>query len=381
MTAPPAANAEICAPRRVPLADLSRQHDPIRHELRELLDELLDSQVFIGGAKVEEFERVFADYCGAPFCIGVANGTDALAIVMRALGIGAGHEVITTAVSFFATAEAICEVGATPIFCDIDAATANIDVSQIEPRITSRTRAILPVHLYGQPVDMTTIVEIADAYGLHVIEDCAQAAGARHSGRRVGTLGQAGCYSFYPSKNLGGLGDCGAIVTADEDLARRCRILANHGGTRKYEHVVVGNNSRLDTLQAAVLHLKLRHLDAWNEQRRAVAARYREHLRNEAVRFLATAADAEHVHHLTVVRLAERDRLRAHLQGVGVGTEIHYPCPLPFVPALKHLASARAAFPCADEHARTALTLPNFPGMRDDEIEYVVDAVRAGLRQ
>lgn len=364
---------------RVPLVDLRRQHDPLRRQLRELLDDVLDSQAFIGGKWVVEFERAFADYCGAPFCVGVANGTDALAIVMRALGVGAEHEVITTAISFFATAEAICEVGATPVFCDVDDGIANINVSLIERCITSRTRAILPVHLYGQPADMRAIVELAEAFDLYVIEDCAQAAGARYLGRRVGTLGHAGCYSFYPSKNLGGLGDGGAIVTSDEDLARRCRILANHGGTRKYEHVVVGGNSRLDALQAGALHLKLRYLDYWNEQRRAVATAYEERLQDEAVCFLAALAGTEPVHHLTVVQVPQRDRVLEYLRSVGVGADIHYPQPLPFLPALGHLASARAGFPNAAAHAATTLTLPNFPGMRADEIDYVVDAVMAGL--
>jgi dTDP-4-amino-4,6-dideoxygalactose transaminase len=363
----------------LPLLDLARQHGPLRDELRAAVDRVLDGGAFVGGPEVEAFEAEFAAWHGGGGrrCVGVGNGTDAIAVALRALGIGAGDEVVTTAVSFFATAEAVGMAGATPVFCDVDPATANLDAALLDGLVTPRTRAVVPVHLYGQPCDMDGVLAVARRRGLAVVEDCAQAAGAAWRGRKVGTIGDLGCFSFYPSKNLGALGDAGAILTADAGLAARCRRLANHGGLRKYEHAVVGANSRLDAVQAAALRVKLPRLEGWNAQRAALAARYRERLAGLPVEPLATAPGAGHAHHLFVVRVPGRDGVLAALRRAGVMADVHYPEPIPFVPAYAGLGLDPASFPRARAHAAACLSLPLFPGMRDDEVDRVVSALAA----
>lgn len=363
----------------LPILDLSRQHGPLRAELLDAIASLVDRGHFVGGAAVARFEEQFAAWHGRGHCVGVGNATDGLAIALRALGIGPGDEVIVPAMSFFATAEAVSIAGATPIFCDIDATTANIDPGGIEALIGPRTRAILPVHLYGQPAALDAILEVANRNGLPVVEDCAQAVGAKWRGRKVGTYGALAVFSFYPSKNLGAFGDAGAILTDDGALAEHCRMLASHGGGRRYEHRVVGINSRLDAIQAAVLSLKLPHLDAWNAQRCALEAEYRRRLVGLPVEQLATLPDAAHVHHLKVVLVRDRDRVRERLHEAAIATDVHYPEALPLVPAYASLGHRASSFPAAARLAAQGLTLPLFPGMRDDELDRVVVALGEAL--
>jgi dTDP-4-amino-4,6-dideoxygalactose transaminase len=360
-------------PRKpIPLVDLSRQHSEIIDELGREINEIVRTCDFIGGARVQEFEHNFAEYCDARHCVSLGNGTDAITIALKALGIGAGDEVIVPAVSFFASAEAVSNAGATVVFCEIDSATANIDARRIPDVLTPRTRAILPVHLYGQPADMDGILGVAAKHGLRVIEDCAQAVGARHRSRRVGTLGDIGCFSFYPSKNLGAFGDGGAIVTNDSKLAETCRMLGNHGGLRRYEHQVLGYNSRLDTIQAAVLTIKLKYLDDWTRLRKEVAAHYTATLQNSSIEQLATLPEVEHVHHLFTVRVNRRDEVAGRLKDAGVDANVHYPAALPgLAPYASEHKDARATFAKATAHAERTLSLPIFPMITRDEVDYV----------
>lgn len=360
-------------PPPVPLLDLARQHAPLREELRAAVDRVLSAEAYVGGPEVEAFEAELAAWHGVPHAVGVANGTDAIVVALKALGIGPGDEVVTTALSFFATAEAISLAGATPVFCDVDPRTANLNTTLLDGLVTKRTRAIVPVHLYGHPVDMDAVRSTAEQHGLLVVEDCAQAIGATWRGRRVGTFGDLACLSFYPSKNLGAFGDAGAVLARDPDLARRCRVLANHGGLSKYEHEVVGLNSRLDALQAAVLRVKLPHVGRWTAERAALARLYRERLEDLSVEQLATRNEAGHAHHLLVARVppGERDHVLAAMRAAGVMADVHYPQALPLVPAYAALGHRPEDFPHAADHAARCLTLPLFPGMRADEVERV----------
>jgi dTDP-4-amino-4,6-dideoxygalactose transaminase len=355
----------------IPLVDIARQHAPLRAELRGVVENVFRSGCFIGGAYVEAFEQEFAEYCGATHCVALGNGTDALWIALLALGVGPGDEVITSAISFFATAEAIGLAGATPVFCDINSNHATLDTTRLESLTTAKTKAIIAVHLYGLPADMDEITSFARSRDLYVIEDCAQAAGAKYRNRGVGTLGHIGCFSFYPSKNLGAMGDAGAITTNDAQLATRCRMLANHGGLHKYQHLMVGTNSRLDALQAGFLSIKLQHLDAWNAQRFAIAEQYRELFAEGPIEVIQSGAEHGHVNHLFVVRVAERDGVLAALREAGIGADVHYPEALPMLPVYSDRRFDPADFPIACNHASTALSLPIFPGMREQEIERV----------
>jgi dTDP-4-amino-4,6-dideoxygalactose transaminase len=356
----------------IPLVDLKRLHSHIEHEIKVAINTVISSSTFISGSQVERFEEAFASFCDSGFCVAVANGTDALVLALLSLGIGKGDEVITTACSFFATAEAISRVGAKPVFCDIDQWTANINVNQIVNKLTENTRAIIPVHLYGQPADMGAVNKIAHDNELWVIEDCAQSVGARFGGARVGSLGDISCFSFYPSKNLGAMGDAGAVVTNNESLAYRCRMLANHGGTRKYEHLAVGFNSRMDEMQAAVLNPKLGYLDEWNAQRELIAKSYREKLQHPDIQHMRVLPEVESVNHLFTIRTKKRDMVVDSLRTKGVCADIHYPVPLPFVPAYEHLGCATADFVQATLHASSVLSLPIFPMMEDEEVEYII---------
>jgi dTDP-4-amino-4,6-dideoxygalactose transaminase len=360
----------------VPFMELKSEHRVLREELHKVWDNVLDSAGFIGGAAVEGFENAFAKFCEVKHAIGVANGTDALLMALKALGIGQGDEVITAANSFVATAEAIVHSGATPVFVDIDPSTYNIDVNQIEDHLTPQTKAIIPVHLYGQPADMLPIVDVAKLYGLKVIEDSAQAHGARYYGRRAGSMGDVACFSFYPAKNLGACGDGGGVVTNDPSIAEAVRRLRDHGGLRKYEHHVVGHNSRLDSLQAAVLEIKLRHLEARNQMRRQHARAYGELL--SQIPGIVTPfepAGVSGVYHLYVIRVEQgsRERLQEYLQSNGVQTGIHYPAPI-------HRTQAFAGFcaydcPVAERYAREILSLPMYPEMKRHQVEYVAQLI------
>jgi dTDP-4-amino-4,6-dideoxygalactose transaminase len=341
------------------------------------IEDVLDSMHLFLGPNTEKFAEEFAAYCRARYCVGVGNGTDALHLALRAAGVGDGAEVITVAHTFFATTEAIISAGATPVYVDIDPLTCTIDVSQIEARITPRTRAIVPVHLYGQMADMDPIMDIAQRHGLVVIEDAAQAHGAEYRGRRAGSIGHLGCFSFYYSKNLGAYGEAGAVVTSDPVVARRLRLLRDHGSEQRYHHSEIGFNSRLDEIQAAVLRIKLRYLDQWNAQRREHAASYTRLLADANVELPVTAPDRTHVYYVYVVRSARRDELQQALADAGIGSGIHFPVPIHLQPATRHLGYAPGDLPHTEAAAREVLSIPLYAELDADQIEWVASAIRA----
>ena len=363
----------------VPFVDLQAQYRSIKAEVDAAVQRVLDTSAFILGREVEAFERAFGEYVGARECVGVANGTAAIHLALAACGVGPGHEVIVPANTFFATPEAVSAAGATPVFVDCDPATYNLDASQIEAAVTPRTRAVIPVHLYGQPADLDSVAAVAERHNLIVIEDAAQAHGALYKGRRVGALARAGCFSFYPGKNLGAYGEGGAVTTDDPAVARRVRLLRDHGSERKYHHEVVGYNLRLEGIQGAVLSVKLRHLDGWNELRRQHADRYRELLAPLEVAGALTlpreAEYASHVYHLFVVQTAERDRLQRYLSGAGIQTGIHYPVPAHLQPAYAALGHRPGDFPHAESQSHRVLSLPMFAELTGRQIERVAEAV------
>ena len=360
----------------VPFVDLQAQYKSIKAEVDAGIARVIESASFVLGREVEAFEAAFAEYVGARFCMGVSNGTAAIQLAVTACGLGAGDEVIVPANTFFASAEAVSTAGATPVFVDADPVSYNIDVAKIEAAITERTRAILPVHLYGQPADLDPIFEIAARRNLVVIEDAAQAHGARYKGRRVGALGRAGCFSFYPGKNLGAYGEGGAVVTDDEEVARRVRLLRDHGSERKYHHEIVAYNFRLEGIQGAVLNAKLRHLDGWNRLRREHAARYNELLRESGLVLPREMPDAEHVYHLYVVQTGERDRLQKTLGEAGVQTGIHYPVPIHLQPAYASLNYKAGDFPETERQASRVLSLPMFPELTESQIMHIVETIQ-----
>jgi dTDP-3-amino-3,4,6-trideoxy-alpha-D-glucose transaminase len=357
----------------IPFLDLSRQVARLRPQLEDALTGALDEARFVGGSAVESFERAFAAYCGATSCVGVASGTDALTIALRALGIERGDEVLTAANTCVPTVAAIEAAGATPVLVDAEPESFTLDPSLLEAALSERTRAIVPVHLYGRCADMESIVAFARAHGLKVVEDAAQAHGAEHRGRRAGTLADASAFSFYPTKNLGALGDAGAVVTNDVDTAERARMLRNYGERARYDSVLDGTNSRLDTLQAALLLAKLPHLDGWNERRRALAVRYREGLADIDVRL--PAGDEGDVHHLFVLRVADRDGFRRALEERAVQTLVHYPRAIHQHPAYERLAR-RGSLPVSERLAAEVVSLPLYPELSDAEADEVTSAVR-----
>jgi dTDP-4-amino-4,6-dideoxygalactose transaminase len=359
----------------IPLVDLRAQYLSIKDEIDGAIARVLDNTSFVLGPEVEAFEAAFAKYTGARFCIGVNSGTAAIQLAITACGLGAGDEVIVPANSFFATAEAVSTAGATPVFVDSDPISYNVDVSKIEAAITKRTRAIMPVHLYGQTADLDPIFEIAERRGLIVIEDAAQAHGSRYKGRRVGALGRAGCFSFYPGKNLGAYGEGGAVVTNDEEVARSVRLLRDHGSERKYTHKIIGYNFRLEGIQGAVLNVKLRHLDRWNQLRREHAARYTELLRGSGLKLPREMPYAEHIYNLYVVQSDERDWLQQTLNASGIQTGIHYPIPIHLQPAYASLNHGRGDFPEAERQSERVLSLPMFPELTDEQIRQVAEAI------
>jgi len=359
----------------IPLVDLGSQYRRYQAEFDAAMRTVIEQTAFIGGAAVKEFEAAYADAYGVQHCISVANGTDAIYIVLKMLGIGAGDEVITTASSWISTSETITQAGARPVFVDVDECY-NIDAAAIEARITPKTKAVIAVHLYGQAARMDLIGEICERRNLQLIEDCAQAHFATFDGRKVGTFGRAGTFSFYPGKNLGAYGDAGAIVTNDDELARRCRMYANHGALKKHEHLIEGINSRLDALQAALLTAKLRHLPEWTERRRAVAAEYRRRLQAVSQVVLPPRASlSSHVYHLFVVRVPHRDALREFLAKHEVEAAIHYPTPLPLLPAYAYLGHRPEEFPLAVRNHASILSLPIFPEMSDEMVGFVCDLI------
>ncbi|MDQ3857837.1 MAG: DegT/DnrJ/EryC1/StrS family aminotransferase [Actinomycetota bacterium] len=363
----------------LPLVDLGRQYRSIKDEVDAAMQDVVESGRFILGEEVERFEHEFAAYCEVRESVGVASGTAAIALALEALGVGAGHEVVTPANTFIATVSPVIRLGARPVLVDCDPTTATLDVERAEAAMTPRTKAVIAVHLYGHPADLDPLRDLCEARGVALVEDACQAHGARYKGRRAGSLGRVGAFSFYPGKNLGAFGDGGAVTTDDEALAKRVRLLRDLGQRRKYEHVVVGANERLDALQAAILRVKLRHLDGWNDLRRRHAQAYRESLLPDGVVRPEEAPWAEHVWHLYVIRTRERARVQRALAEEGVATGMHYPTPLHLQKALAGLGYEPGDFPTTEEWARELLSLPMFPELEETEMEHVASLVNAAV--
>jgi dTDP-4-amino-4,6-dideoxygalactose transaminase len=360
----------------VPFLDVAAPYrGPLGPAVRAAVDEIFRTGRFAQGARVAELEAAFAAHCGTRHAIAVASGTDALALALRSLRLEPGDEVVTTAMSFVATAEAIVLAGGRPVFVDVDERTLQIDPEAVAAACTERTVGILPVHLYGGTADLDAIERVARERGLWVLEDAAQAHGARFAGRRAGSFGVAGCFSFYPGKNLGTCGEGGMVVTDDDALARDVRLFRDHGAERKYEHLRLGTNARMSELEAAVLALKLPYLDGWNAERRALAERYAEGLRGLPIELTATTDGAESVHHLFVVRTPDREGLRARLAERGIQTGIHYPHPLHVLPAVGGSEAARGSLPHAERAAEQVLSLPMFPELGPERVERVCAAI------
>lgn len=363
--------------QNIPLVDLKSQYQSIKSEIDSAIENIISNTRFIGGAELDAFEADYAKFQGTDYAVGVASGTGAIFLALRALGIQAGDEVITTAHSFIATIEPVEEIGAIPVFVDIDPETYNIDVSKIEAAITDKTRAIMPVHIYGQLAEMDAIMEIAKKHNLYVIEDAAQAHGAEYKGKRAGHWGDIATFSFYPGKNLGAYGDGGAICTNDKALAERISKLRDHGRVGKYEHGEIGYGERLDTLQAAVLHTKLPHLDGWNAKRREHAAYYSECLQGNAKVITPTIADdSVPVFHIYCIQVeGDRDAILSQLHARGVGAGIHYPIPIHLQPAMAHRNIGEGAFPLTENLASKIISLPIYAELTEDQRAYVIETL------
>ncbi len=360
---------------RIPFVSFLPMERELDQELREAFDRVFTRSWYIEGVEDEAFEKIFSEYIGTKYCIGVGNGLDALVLSLKALGIGPGDEVIIPANTFIATALAVSYAGAKPVPVDPDLSTFNINPELIEAAITSRTRAVMPVHLYGQACDMDPIMRIAEKHQLKVVEDCAQAHGATYKGRKIGTFSNAAGFSFYPGKNLGALGDAGATVTNDGKLAAKIRALGNYGSDYKYHHIYMGNNSRLDELQAAFLSVKIRILDKMNEDRRRIAGRYLTEIRNAKIILPVVPDYTNPVWHIFGIRCRERDRLEEYLHSSGIGTNKHYPIPVHLQECYKELGYKEGDFPAAEEISLTELSLPMYYGMTDEEVSYVIDRI------
>ncbi len=360
---------------KVPFVSFLPMEKELNTELRGAFERVFASSWYIEGKEDEAFEKAFAEYCGTKYCVGVGNGLDALMLVLKALGIGEGDEVIVPSNTYIATALAVTYVGAKPVFAEPEIETFNIDPGRIEAAITEKTKAIMPVHLYGRACDMDPIMETAKKYGLRVIEDCAQAHGATYKGRKIGTFGDAAGFSFYPGKNLGALGDAGAVVTNDPEIAEKVRALGNYGSDYKYHHIYKGNNSRLDELQAAFLRAKLPMLDRMNEERRRIAARYLAEIRNPEVTLPAVTEGYVPVWHIFGIRCGRRDELEKWLKDREIGTNKHYPIPMHLQECYRDLGLHRGDLPIAEEISATELSLPMYYGMTDEEISYVIGAI------
>ena len=361
---------------KVPFLDLKSHHAPLLEEINDAIREVIDSSAFAGGPFVTRFEEDFAAYCDASHAIGVGSGTEALWLVLLAMGVGPGDEVITVPNSFMATAEAITYCGAKPVFVDVDERTYTMEPAGLEQALTDRTKAIIPVHLFGQPADMDPILEFAKKRGLFVIEDAAQAHGAEYKGRRVGTLGDAACFSFYPGKNLGALGEAGAVVTNSDELDQKVRILRDHGQIRKYHHSMVGWNGRMDGIQGAILRIKLRHLERGNQLRRSHAAQYDEALKGiEEVIAPFHAAHVTHVYHIYAIRVQHRDETMRLMADKGIASGVHYPVPIHLQAAYSSLGYKQGAFPIAERCAAEFVSLPMFPELTPAQLESVVHSL------
>lgn len=371
---------------KIPLADLKAQYSSIKGEIDEAIQKVIEEGQFILGPEVKAFEQEIAPYCGAKFAIGVASGTDALQLALLACGISPGDEVITTPFTFIATAEAITQCGAIPVFIDIDPKTYNIDPTKIESRITQRTKAILSVHLYGQPADMDPVLDLGKKYSLEVIEDCAQALGAKYKGKKVGSLGDAGCLSFFPSKVLGAYGDGGMVVTDNPEIAEKVKMLRNHGCKEKYYHLIPGFNSRLDGLQAAILRVKLRHLDDWIELRRQKASVYSQLFDQiDGIQPPYVAPDSYHIFNYYTIRLEngkiKRGKLQEHLNAQGIATAIYYPLSLHLQEVYKSLAHKIGDFPESERAQEQVLSLPMYPELTSGQIEEIAASIKSYCRE
>jgi len=360
---------------KIPFVDLKAQYLSIKEDIDAAIQNVLDETAFIGGEIVKNFEKEFAEVYGAQNCISVANGTDALYISMKMLGIGPGDEVITTAHSWISTSETIIQTGATPVFVDIEEDYFTIDPKEIEKKISAKTKAIIPVHIYGQMCDMPRIMEIAEENGLYVIEDCAQAHFSEINSIRAGLHGTTGTFSFYPGKNLGAYGDAGAILTNDHDLAIKLKMYANHGALVKHQHEIDGINSRLDTLQAAILRVKLKHILKWTEKRQEKAALYNELLTNAAVTIPKVRSNSRHSYHLYVIRSEQRDQLRTYLKDHGIPTVLHYPRILPLLKPYEHLGYSAEDFPVAYRYQQEICSIPIFPELTMEQAQYIAETI------
>lgn len=364
------------ARRAIPITDLGLEYQAIKKDLAPLLEGILRSGSYVLGAELARFENDLAAYLTVGHAIGVGNGTDAVLLALKALGVGPGDEIILPAMSFFATVEPVIHLGAKPVFVDIDPVSYAIDAAVVPAKITPRTKAIIAVHLYGLPADLAALSKIAKDKHLPLLEDMAQAIGSTLEGKKIGSWGEIACLSFYPTKNLGACGDAGAVLTSSDRLADRVRSLRNHGAKVKYHHEEAAYNSRLDEIQAAILRLKLKHLDAWNDKRRALAAAYDETLKGLPLALPQRVSGREHIYHLYSIRTERRDELKTYLQGQGISTGLHYPMPLHMVPALRSLGHQEADFPVSAQLAKQTLSLPLYPFMTPDDVQYVAAALR-----
>lgn len=362
---------------KIPYLNLATIHNPLKEDLKEKFSQVLESEWFIQGKACAQFEEEFAAYCGSKYCVGVGNGLDAIRVILQAYGIGEGDEVIVPANTFIATVLAVSYVGANPVLVDADSTTYNIDVSKIEEKITDKTKAIIVVHLYGRVVDMAPVKQIAEKYGLKVIEDSAQAHGAVCDGKRTGNLGDAAAFSFYPGKNLGALGDGGAVTTNDKELADKVRAICTYGSFKKYDHQFKGCNSRLDEVQAALLSVKLKCLDAWNEERKNIAKQFNEGIKNELFTLPQVEKRDSHVFHIYPIFCQNRQKLIDYLEEKGIGTNVHYPIPIPMQGAYKEMNADMGDYPVTEKICAEEVSIPLYPGLAQEEIDYIIDALNA----
>lgn len=366
----------------IPFLDLPTQHEPLAQEMTEMFSRAVATGGFIGGAAVSTFQQQFAAFCEVQHCLGVANGTDAIMLALRALDIGPGDEVVVPAQTFIATAEAVSMVGATPVLVDVTPDSHTLDPAALEKLESKAIRAVIPVHLYGQPADMPAIMRVANKRGWAVVEDCAQAHGAAIEGRKVGSFGTFGCFSFYPGKNLGALGDGGALISNDEELLEKARLVANHGRTSRTDHMVAGVNSRLDAIQAGALSIKLPHLSGWNDARIQASKWYLEALADVEGLILPTVVSGRrHVFHLFVVQVPERDKLMTELKSHEIGCGLHYPTPIHLHPAYAGLGHDKGAFPYSEKVASQGLSLPMFPGITQEQVQRVADVIANHMKE
>lgn len=360
---------------RIPFASFEAMHDELHSEIQKGIEEVVESNWFIRGENVKLFEEAYADYCGVKYCVGCGNGLDALYLLLRAYGIGKGDEVILPSNTFIATALAVTYTGATPVLVEPDIETYTLDYALIEDKITSKTKAIIAVHLYGQTADMDEINQIARKHGLIVIEDAAQAHGSIYKGKKAGNLGDAAGFSFYPGKNLGAMGDAGAITTNDREIAKKVRAIANYGSDYKYHHIYEGTNSRLDEIQAAILRVKLQNLDKWNAYRQKVADQYLSEIYNEKITKPLKRQDRNHVWHIFALRIKEREKFEKYLNENGIGTTIHYPIPIHLQEAYKSLKIKKGMLPIAEEISDTEISIPMYYGITNKEVQYIIDVI------